>query len=134
MLQQLLIKNIALIDQIEITFGRGLHVLTGETGAGKSIVVDAVNLILGGRADRELIRTGCEKAYAEGLFELSDCAHARAWLDAHAIRMEKQPAGVIRRLTADAHLKAHTDRFRRVSDHRARPWIEDHNLKVIVVI
>ena len=64
MLQQLMIRNIALIDQIEISFGKGLHVLTGETGAGKSIVVDAVNLILGGRADRELIRNGCEKAYA----------------------------------------------------------------------
>ena len=62
MLLQLLIKNIALIDQIELSFGEGLHVLTGETGAGKSIVVDAVSLILGGRADRELIRTGCEKA------------------------------------------------------------------------
>ena len=98
MLQQLLIKNIALIDQIEITFGRGLHVLTGETGAGKSIVVDAVNLILGGRADRELIRTGCEKAYAEGLFELSDCAHARAWLDAHEIEYEENCLTVSREI------------------------------------
>ena len=98
MLQQLLIKNIALIDQIEITFGRGLHVLTGETGAGKSIVVDAVNLILGGRADRELIRTGCEKAYAEGLFELSDCAHARAWLDAHEMEYEENCLTVSREI------------------------------------
>ena len=58
MLLQLFIKNIALIDQIEIPFGKGLHVMTGETGAGKSIVVDAMSLILGGRADRDLIRTG----------------------------------------------------------------------------
>ena len=79
MLLQLLIKNIALIDQIELSFGKGLHVLTGETGAGKSIVVDAVNLLLGSRADRELIRTGCEKAYAEGLFDISDCAQARSF-------------------------------------------------------
>ena len=65
MLQQLLIKNIALIDQIEITFGRGLHVLTGETGAGKSIVVDAVNLILGGRAaDSHRMRKGlCRRSF-----------------------------------------------------------------------
>ena len=56
MLLQLFIKNIALIDQIELSFGKGLHVMTGETGAGKSIVVDAMSLILGGRADR---RTGC---------------------------------------------------------------------------
>lgn len=57
MLLQLFIKNIALIDQIELSFGKGLHVMTGETGAGKSIVVDAMSLILGGRADRDLIRT-----------------------------------------------------------------------------
>lgn len=62
MLLQLFIKNIALIDQIELSFGKGLHVMTGETGAGKSIVVDAMSLILGGRADRDLIRTGCDKA------------------------------------------------------------------------
>lgn len=62
MLLQLFIKNIALIDQIELSFGKGLHVMTGETGAGKSIVVDAMSLILGGRADRDLIRTRRDKA------------------------------------------------------------------------
>ena len=55
MLESLTIRHIALIDEASITFHRGLQVLTGETGAGKSIVVDAVNLILGGRADRDLI-------------------------------------------------------------------------------
>lgn len=85
MLLQLFIKNIALIDQIELSFGKGLHVMTGETGAGKSIVVDAMSLILGGRADRDLIRTGCDKAYAEGLFDISDCPAAARWLQAHEI-------------------------------------------------
>ena len=85
MLLQLFIKNIALIDQIELSFGKGLHVMTGETGAGKSIVVDAMSLILGGRADRDLIRTGCDKAYAEGLFDVSDCLSAAQWLRAHEI-------------------------------------------------
>ena len=80
MLLQLLVRNLALIDQVEITFDRGLHVMTGETGAGKSIVIDAMNLLLGGRADRELVRTGCEKAYAEGLFDVSDCPAAVSWL------------------------------------------------------
>lgn len=88
MLQQLLIRNIALIDQIELSFGEGMHVLTGETGAGKSIVVDAMSLILGGRADRELIRTGCEKAYAEGLFSVSDCIRAQEWLKQHEIEFD----------------------------------------------
>lgn len=83
MLLQLLVRNLALIDQVEITFDRGLHVLTGETGAGKSIVIDAMNLLLGGRADRELVRTGCEKAYAEGLFDVQDCPKAQAWLAEH---------------------------------------------------
>ena len=99
MLLQLLIKNIALIDQIELSFGEGLHVLTGETGAGKSIVVDAVSLILGGRADRELIRTGCEKAYAEGLFDVSDCARARDWLDAHEMEYEENQLTLSREIS-----------------------------------
>ena len=99
MLQQLLIRNIALIDQIEISFGNGLHVLTGETGAGKSIVVDAVNLILGGRADRELIRNGCEKAYAEGVFDLSDCLRAKAWMDAHEMEYEENLLTVSREIS-----------------------------------
>jgi len=80
MLLQLLVRNLALIDQVEITFDQGLHVMTGETGAGKSIVIDAMNLLLGGRADRELVRTGCEKAYAEGLCDVSDCPAAAKWL------------------------------------------------------
>lgn len=88
MLLQLLVRNLALIDQVEITFDEGLHVLTGETGAGKSIVIDAMNLLLGGRADRELVRTGCEKAYAEGLFDVSDCPAAEKWLSDHDIACE----------------------------------------------
>ena len=60
MLLTLSMRNVALIESLTLEFQRGLHVMTGETGAGKSIVVDAVNLVLGGRADRELIRTGTE--------------------------------------------------------------------------
>ena len=69
MIQSLSIRNIALIEQLTILFHNGLQVLTGETGAGKSIIMDAVNLILGGRADRTLIRSGCEKASVEAVFE-----------------------------------------------------------------
>lgn len=65
MLLSLSIKNIALIDEIAVDFREGFHVLTGETGAGKSIIVDALNLIIGNRADRGLIRTGCERASVE---------------------------------------------------------------------
>ncbi len=72
MLLTLTARNLALIDSVTVEFGPGLHVLTGETGAGKSLVVDAVGLLLGGKADKTLIRDGAEKAYAEGIFDLRD--------------------------------------------------------------
>ena len=72
MLQTLTLHNVALIEDLQIQFHNGLHVLSGETGAGKSIVVDAVNLILGGRADRDLIRTGTDKAVVEAFFNLPE--------------------------------------------------------------
>ncbi len=73
MLQSLSIRNIALMDEMQAEFSTGLHVLTGETGAGKSILVDAVTLLLGGRAQKELIRRGEDKARVEGVFDVSDC-------------------------------------------------------------
>ena len=76
MLISLSIRNIALMDEMQAEFTSGLHVLTGETGAGKSILVDAVVLLLGGRAQKELIRTGETKARVEGVFDLSDCPAA----------------------------------------------------------
>ncbi len=76
MLLSLTIRNIALMDEMQVDFSSGLHVLTGETGAGKSILVDAVTLLLGGRAQKELIRHGEEKARVEGVFDLNDCPAA----------------------------------------------------------
>ena len=69
MLTSLSIRNIALIEKMEVHFHTGMQVLTGETGAGKSIVVDAVNLAIGGRSDRNLIRSGAEKASVEAVFD-----------------------------------------------------------------
>ncbi|HEY6871468.1 MAG TPA: DNA repair protein RecN [Geobacteraceae bacterium] len=71
MLTDLYIKNFAIIDNLHVAFQPGLNCLTGETGAGKSIIIDAVNLILGGRASADLIRTGEEEATVEALFDLS---------------------------------------------------------------
>jgi DNA repair protein RecN (Recombination protein N) len=71
MLTDLHIKNFAIIDALHVAFRPGLNILTGETGAGKSIIIDAVNLILGGRASTDLIRTGEEEATVEALFDLS---------------------------------------------------------------
>jgi DNA repair protein RecN (Recombination protein N) len=71
MLTELTIKNFAIIDRLRIEFGQGLNALTGETGAGKSILVDAIGLILGGKASVEIIRAGAEEASVEALFDLS---------------------------------------------------------------
>jgi len=71
MLTDISIKNFAIIDSLHISFAKGLNILTGETGAGKSIIIDAVNLVLGGRASADLIRSGAEEAYVEALFDVS---------------------------------------------------------------
>ena len=69
MIRFLSIRDLAVVDRIEVEFLDGFNVLTGETGAGKSIIVGAVGLIVGGRATNDLVRTGCEKAVIEGIFE-----------------------------------------------------------------
>jgi DNA repair protein RecN (Recombination protein N) len=78
MLLSLHIQNFTLIDELELEFGAGLNVLTGETGAGKSIILDAIDLVLGGKATARMIRTGMEKTTIEGTFNLTD--RVRAWL------------------------------------------------------
>lgn len=70
MLGELSIRNFAIIESLTVSFRQGLHVLTGETGAGKSIILDAVSLLIGGRASAEYVRYGESKAEIEGLFEL----------------------------------------------------------------
>lgn len=72
MLEELRIRNFAIIDQLELTFVQGLNVITGETGAGKSILIDAVELLLGGKADGSMVRSGVEKALIEGSFALDE--------------------------------------------------------------
>ena len=68
MLELLHIENIAVIEEADIQFRSGFNALTGETGAGKSIVIDAMNAVLGGRTSRELIRTGASKAFVSAEF------------------------------------------------------------------
>src|SRR5271170_8136722 len=72
MLENLHIKNVAVIDSVEIPFKPGLNILSGETGAGKSIVIEAISLLLGSRANTELIRSGCDEALVQGLFDISE--------------------------------------------------------------
>ncbi|MCK6578429.1 MAG: DNA repair protein RecN [Anaerolineae bacterium] len=74
MLEEIRVRNFAIIDQLELTFGEGLNVITGETGAGKSIIIDAVELLLGAKADPAMVRAGEERAIIEGVFRLSQGA------------------------------------------------------------
>ena len=71
MLKSLEIKDYALIDHINIGFEKGLNIITGETGAGKSILVDAMSLLLGERASTDVIRKGTQKSFVEGIFQCS---------------------------------------------------------------
>jgi len=76
MLAELRIGNFAIIESLEVSFHKGLNILTGETGAGKSIIVDAVELLLGGRADTDVVRAGSDEAIIEGMFSLAPNAEA----------------------------------------------------------
>lgn len=78
MLQSLHVKNLALIDETEVTFGEGLNILTGETGAGKSVIIGSINLALGAKADKEMIRSGAEYALVELVFEVESEKQLRA--------------------------------------------------------
>ena len=100
MIQSLRIRNIVLIEDLEICFHPGMQVLTGETGAGKSIVVDAVNLVLGGRADRSLIRSGCEKASVEALFDVPGNQAVSALMEREAIDYDGQSVSIYRDLNS----------------------------------
>src|SRR5438552_16169390 len=93
MLKLLKIKNIALIHGVELELGPGLTLLTGETGAGKSILIDALGLLLGSRASADLIRTGEDQAVVEGLVE---SAEARGALERHGLPADDDE-GVLRR-------------------------------------
>ncbi len=85
MLRSLRIRDFALIRELEIEFGSGLNLLTGETGSGKSILVDALGLILGERSSQEMIRTDCETAVFEAMFELEDSGEVHSILEAAGV-------------------------------------------------
>jgi len=97
LLRELHIENVAVIERADLELGPGLNILTGETGAGKSILVDAMHAILGSRASRELVRTGAEKAVVCATFDPEPC---RAWCDENEIECDDELI-IRRQITAE---------------------------------
>ena len=97
MLNELHIENIAVIERADISFGSGFNVLTGETGAGKSIVIDAIGSVLGNRVSKELVRRGAEKGLVTAAFDVKGCED---WLDENEIEYDDELI-IQRRISSD---------------------------------
>ena len=109
MLSHIHIRDFAIIDRLELELSEGMSVLTGETGAGKSILVDAIGLLLGDRADRSVIRHGAEKAEISATFNLTDLPAATAWLEENDLADDGSGDGecLIRRVVSDGRSKGY---------------------------
>ncbi|MGV8145044.1 MAG: DNA repair protein RecN [Alkaliphilus sp.] len=97
MLLELEVKNFALIDELNIQFGKGLNILTGETGAGKSIIIDAVNMAIGERADREFVRSGCNKCTVQAVFRVDKTSVISAMLEELGIEKSEEDCIILMR-------------------------------------
>src|SRR5688500_7873620 len=106
MLIELRIRNYAVIEDLTVGLEPGLNVLTGETGAGKSIIVGALSLLLGERASSEVVRPGAERATIEGVFEIGGDVTLRAMLDAHGIQPEDGLLILRREIAAEGRNRA----------------------------
>jgi len=98
MLRQLSIRNVVLVEQLDLEFERGLGVLTGETGAGKSILLDALGLALGARADAGLVRSGEEQASVSAEIELPAGHAVHALLAEQGIELDSGEPLILRRV------------------------------------
>lgn len=97
MLRELSIRNLAVIEEVNVSFHHGFHVLTGETGAGKSIIIDALSLIVGGRGSADMVRYGCDKSEMEAMFELTHVHPVWRVLERLGIQASTEEMLVIRR-------------------------------------
>jgi DNA repair protein RecN (Recombination protein N) len=102
MLEELSIRNYALVDNLSLSFESGLNILTGETGAGKSIIVGSLSFLLGGKADADVIRTGCDEAGVSAVIRVApDNADVCGWLAGRDIAIEDNSIVVRRNLKAN---------------------------------
>lgn len=106
MLLELVVENYAVVERLRVRFHAGLNILTGETGSGKSIVIDAVALLLGGRASTEMIRSGAERARVSGIFEMPKSDRCRALLDEAGIEPGEDDMLVEREILANGKSRA----------------------------
>jgi DNA repair protein RecN (Recombination protein N) len=146
MLKELSIKNFAIIDDLSISFSEGLTILSGETGAGKSIIINAVNLILGSRATAKLIRTGAKTAELEAMFQVSPKSRALKTMEDYGF--DPSSGLLIRRVIAESNrhkiyinghiatmqmLNSITDNLASISGQRAHQGLllEDQHLLIL---
>src|SRR6516162_4364238 len=106
MLLELTIENYAVVERLTVRFHAGLNLLTGETGSGKSIVVDALGLLLGGRASADMVRSGTPRARIAGIFEVRDCAPVRRVLEPAGIPPEDGELLIEREILAEGKSRA----------------------------
>lgn len=106
MLVELVVENYAVIERVRVRFHHGLNLLTGETGSGKSMVVDALGLLFGGRTSADMVRTGAERARISGIFEAPSDARAKALLDAAGIDLEENELLIEREVLANGKSRA----------------------------
>jgi DNA repair protein RecN (Recombination protein N) len=116
MLHQLSIRDVVLIDRVDLTFGPGLSALTGETGAGKSILLDAFGLSLGARSDSGLVRKGAERASVTATFDSTVTADLNDILDEHGIDLEPGEDLILRRTVG--------------TDGRSRAFVNDQSISI----
>ncbi|MCX9155164.1 DNA repair protein RecN [Niveibacterium sp. 24ML] len=90
MLRRLTIRDFVLVDRLDLEFGPGFGALTGETGAGKSILLDALSLLLGDRADSAMVRAGCERAEISGAFDFAPAGPVASWLAENGLEPEEE--------------------------------------------
>lgn len=129
MLVALTIENFALIDHLTLELQPGLNVLTGETGAGKSIVLDALDAVLGGRVSQRMVRSGEKKALVEATFKIDD--RIRTWLQEHDVPADSEHLVCVRELTAGQNTVRSRSRLNGVAI--TKPHIEALRLQLVEI-